>query len=93
MFQYIKTRQIPDVKRDIKYIVVHCTATRVNVNMASIVNFWREVLKWLHVGYHYMINYKGDIVQLASELEHTNGVKGYNHNSIHISYVGGVNAC
>ena len=75
--------------REIKYIVLHCTATPKNTTVQSILNHWRNVLGWKSPGYHYIITPNGTEVQLADISKQTNGVKGYNKNSIHISYIGG----
>jgi N-acetylmuramoyl-L-alanine amidase len=75
--------------RPIHNIVLHCTATSQNATPEQIVNYWRNVLKWKQVGYHYMIDPQGRRHILAPIREVTNGVKGYNWNSIHISYIGG----
>ena len=76
--------------RDIKYIVIHCTATQPNTKKESILNYWKNTLKWKSVGYHRLIDANGVIHELAEYEQVTNGVKGYNSNSIHFSYVGGV---
>lgn len=34
------------VTRDIKYIVIHCTATRQDSKVSSIVNYWKNSLDW-----------------------------------------------
>ena len=75
--------------RDIKYIVIHCTATQPNTKKESILNYWKNTLKWKSVGYHRLIDANGVIHELAKYEQVTNGVKGYNSNSIHFSYVGG----
>ncbi len=75
--------------RNIKYIVIHCTATPQNTNINSIKNYWKNVLKWKNVGYHYIIKPDGRVIQLESIENQTNGVKGYNSESIHLSYIGG----
>jgi N-acetylmuramoyl-L-alanine amidase len=75
--------------RKIDYIVIHCTATPHNTTIESIKNYWKNVLKWKSVGYHYLIDSKGKITQLADESVVTNGVAGFNSNSIHVSYIGG----
>ena len=75
--------------REIKYIVLHCTATPKNTTVQSIMNHWSNVLGWKSPGYHYIITPNGTEVQLADISKQTNGVKGYNKNSIHISYIGG----
>lgn len=75
--------------RSIKYIVVHCTATPQSTTIDSIKNYWRNDLGWSNVGYHYMIQADGTIVQIADESLITNGVRGYNKNSIHVCWIGG----
>ena len=62
--------------REIKYIVIHCTATQPNTKKEAILSYWKNTLKWKTVGYHRLID--------------ANGVKGYNSNSIHFSYIGGI---
>lgn len=74
--------------KNVKNIVIHCTAGFGDVN--SIKAFWKNVLGWKHPGYHIIIDELGVIHELAELSEITNGVKGYNHSSIHISYIGGV---
>lgn len=76
--------------RDIKYIVVHCTATPQTTSIDSIKRYWREVMKWRDVGYHFIYQADGKEVQLLSIAHPSNGVKGHNHYSIHLSYIGGV---
>lgn len=75
--------------RNIKYIVLHCTATPKNTTIQSIKNYWKNVLKWKSVGYHYIIESNGNVVQLADESQVTNGVAGFNSVSVHITYIGG----
>jgi len=78
--------------REIKYIVIHCTATPQSATVASIQRYWREVLKWKAPGYHQCIAANGTISRLAIEEEVCNGVAGFNRNSLHVSYIGGVDA-
>ncbi len=78
--------------RAIKYIVLHCTATSANTSIQSIQNYWRTVLGWKNPGYHYIIKPSGEVVSLLPIDQVANGVAGYNTNSIHISYLGGVDA-
>lgn len=75
--------------RSIKYIVVHCTATPQSTTIESIKNYWRNDLGWSNVGYHYMIQADGKIVQIADESLITNGVRNYNKDSIHVCWIGG----
>lgn len=78
--------------RAIKYIVLHCTATPQNTTIDSIKRYWKEVMKWNSPGYHYMIKPSGEIVNTFPIEKVANGVAGYNTPSIHISYIGGVDA-
>jgi N-acetylmuramoyl-L-alanine amidase len=76
--------------RRIDFIILHCTATPQSTKIDSIKNYWKNVLGWKNVGYHYIIEANGNIVKLAEESQVTNGVQGYNSNAIHVSYIGGV---
>jgi N-acetylmuramoyl-L-alanine amidase len=76
--------------RVINYIVVHCTATPQSHTIADMQRYWRETLKWSNPGYHYVVLADGSYRSLQDISLTANGVKGYNHNSIHISYIGGV---
>lgn len=78
------------MKRNIKYIVVHCTATPPEAKVENIVRYWKEQLDWKNPGYHYIIKRNGEIVSLLSEDLVANGVKNYNQQSVHISYIGGI---
>ncbi|MCD2424480.1 N-acetylmuramoyl-L-alanine amidase [Niabella pedocola] len=80
------------MKREIKYIVVHCTATPTTTTIKSIERYWKVTLGWANPGYHYIIERNGVLVNLLPEDEIANGVKGYNKNAIHISYIGGIDA-
>jgi len=76
--------------RDIKYIVLHCTATLQTASVESIQKYWKEVMKWKDPGYHFIIKPNGAIQNIHPIEKPSNGVKGFNQNSIHLSYIGGV---
>lgn len=76
--------------REIKYIVVHCTATPPTATIESIQHYWKTTLGWKNPGYHYIIKRSGEIVSINAEENISNGVAGHNRYSIHISYIGGV---
>jgi N-acetylmuramoyl-L-alanine amidase len=78
--------------RKIDFIAIHCTAGQPNQTTKSILDYWKNTLKWKSVGYHYLINADGSVEQLAQESQVTNGVAGFNSVSIHISYKGGIDA-
>lgn len=77
--------------RVINYITIHCTATSQNAKVESIQNYWKNTLKWKSPGYHILIEADGTRHYLQPFDLPTNGVKGFNQNSIHISYIGGLN--
>jgi N-acetylmuramoyl-L-alanine amidase len=78
------------MKRAIKYIAIHCTATPQNTAVASIQRYWRDSLGWKSPGYHLLIEPNGTINRLMDFNGVANGVKGFNKETIHISYIGGV---
>lgn len=76
--------------RTIKYIAIHCTATKPNQSIDSIKNYWKNVLKWSYPGYNYIIKQGGNRVQLLSDNLVSNGVQGFNHETINVAYIGGI---
>lgn len=78
--------------RIIKYIAVHCTATPQTTSIDSIKNYWKTTLGWKMPGYHFIIKPNGDAVNLLSIDKVSNGVQGYNSETINISYIGGVDS-
>ncbi|KFF11226.1 N-acetylmuramoyl-L-alanine amidase [Flavobacterium hydatis] len=76
--------------RQIKYLAVHCTATSQNTSISSIQNYWKNQLGWRMPGYHFIIKPDGEVVSLLPIEQVSNGVQGFNHESINISYVGGI---
>lgn len=76
--------------RKIKYIVLHCTAGPQTQTVEAILNYWRKNLGWKNPGYHHLIKSTGEVVNLLPIEQVANGVAGYNQNSIHIAYIGGV---
>ncbi|MBN8696335.1 MAG: N-acetylmuramoyl-L-alanine amidase [Bacteroidetes bacterium] len=77
--------------RNIKYIVVHCTATPTTTTLESIKRYWKEQRGWGDTpGYHYFIKRDGTIVQLLDEKKNSYGVYKHNSECISIAYVGGI---
>lgn len=78
-------------KRNIKYIVIHCTATLQNTTIESIKRYWKEQRGWGDTaGYHYIIEADGEITQLLDEAKNSNGVYKHNSECINIAYIGGI---
>lgn len=75
--------------RDIKYIVVHCTASNQSTTVAMLLSEFKRK-GWKNPGYHYVVTADGKIHQLLAEDKISNGVKGYNSISINVAYVGGI---
>lgn len=78
----------------IKYIVIHCTA---GFSSGQAVQKYFTRSKelggrgWNTGGYHRIIERNGTIYKPYTFDRITNGVRGFNSECIHISYVGGVN--
>ncbi len=80
--------------RKIKYLVIHCTGTTQSATVKGILNYWKKPVEqggkgWKNPGYHFLIKANGVVVQLHPISKPSNGVGGYNSNSIHVSYIGG----
>ena len=79
--------------RAIHKIIIHCTATREGDDISvDTIRKWHLARGWSDIGYHYVIDIKGNInagrpIELMGS--HT---KGFNKGSIGIAYVGGVEA-
>jgi N-acetylmuramoyl-L-alanine amidase len=78
--------------RKINRIVIHCTATQQSAKVESILNYWKTQLGWKMPGYHFLISPDGEVHKLLPIDQVSNGAAGYNHDSIHISYIGGIDA-
>lgn len=85
-------------------IVIHCTSDPANACRSR--EYYKylffEVYGWHHYGYHYVIHQDGSVDMLQPTPTPTayggiidnatmaNGAKGYNHDSLHVAYVGGI---
>ena len=82
--------------RPINEIIIHCTATRPNwwegksaQEKVDEVRRWHLDRNWSDVGYHYLIDRNGQIVEGRPVERAGAHVKGHNANSIGISLFGG----
>ena len=79
--------------RAIHKIIIHCTATREGDDISvDTIRRWHLARGWSDIGYHYVIDIKGNInagrpIELIGS--HTRGENKY---SIGVAYVGGVEA-
>src|SRR5574344_1489471 len=77
--------------RNIKYIFVHCTASQQTATIQQILKEFTQ-RGWRIPGYHYIVDPKGMLTQLVAEDRISNGVKGYNAESINVAYIGGIDS-
>lgn len=77
--------------REIKSIVVHCSATPKHMDIGvSEIREWHKKRGWSDIGYHYVIRRNG-VVEDGRPVEQVGAhVKGHNKNSIGICLVGGI---
>lgn len=94
------------MKRELKYLVIHCTATCEGREVtADEIRAWHTAPEpkgrgWKQVGYTDLFHLDGTVERLVGNNEDawvdpweiTNGVAGYNSVSRHIVYAGGVAA-
>ena len=95
------------MKQELKYLVLHCTATPEgrDVSAAEIRRWHTSPVSaggrgWKQVGYTDLVHINGSVERLVANNEDawvdpweiTNGAKGYNSISRHIVYAGGVAA-
>lgn len=77
--------------RKITRIFVHCTASWQGTTSVESLNKEFKNKGWVNPGYHYVVFPDGKVVQMLDEDKVSNGVKGYNANSINVAWVGGIN--
>ena len=76
--------------RKITRIFVHCTASYQQTTTIKSLQNEFKAKGWSAPGYHWVIDTDGNVHQLLSEDKVANGVKGYNANSIHVAWIGGI---
>lgn len=83
--------------KDVKYIVVHCSATRLNMDVnTERIRQWHTAPKpkgngWSAIGYHFVIERDGKIEEGREITRPGAHVRGYNKQSIGVCLVGGLN--
>ena len=78
--------------RNIKEIIVHCSATREgqDISVDTIKDWHVNGRGWSDIGYHFYIDIKGDIFKGRDIAKIGAHCSGHNRNSIGICYCGGV---
>ena len=77
---------------EIKWIVIHCSATKLSQNFTK-AKLWASHVKgngWSDIGYHYYITKDGKLHTCRPEEKVGAHVKGFNQKSIGICYEGGI---
>ena len=87
--------------RNINYIFIHTAASSKTATPVSLMNFFfrpnthperpdKYNGRYFSVGgYHWMVEQNGDATRLYNDDEVTNGVRGFNGDSIHLNWIGG----
>nr|DAX69131.1 MAG TPA: endodeoxyribonuclease I [Caudoviricetes sp.] len=77
--------------RQIKYLVVHCSATPEGRNhTAKDIDAWHRQRGFDGIGYNYVIRLDGTVEEGRDVNKIPSHVKGYNKESIGICYIGGI---
>tara|TARA_R110002126_G_scaffold78629_2_gene195659 strand:+ start:4679 stop:5128 length:450 start_codon:yes stop_codon:yes gene_type:complete len=77
--------------RDIKYIVIHATATKEGKHFDSEdIDNWHKEKGWSGIGYHYVVLLDGMLEKGRKDDKIGAHVKGFNKNSIGVVYIGGL---
>ena len=77
--------------RQIKEIIVHCTATRAGVNCTvEDIRRWHKQQGWSDIGYHYVVYRDGSVHEGRNVNIAGAHCLGHNTYSIGVAYVGGV---
>ena len=77
--------------RKITRIFVHCTASSQKATVEDILKEFKNK-GWKTPGYHYLVMPSGRVVEIWPIEKISNGVQGYNNNSIHVAYIGGIDS-
>lgn len=77
--------------REIKFIVIHCSATRVNTDYTpEQLDRDHKLRGFIGAGYHFYIRKSGEVVRLRPDCMVPAHVKGYNRKNMAICYEGGL---
>ena len=83
--------QSPRPMKDVRYLVVHCTATRPSQHVTvADVDRWHRARHFCMIGYHWLIDRDGNIQPGRPEQYAGAHVKHFNDHAIGICYEGGV---
>lgn len=76
--------------RNIEHIIIHCSATPEGRNVTTEeIRDWHLDRGWSDIGYHFVVELDGSVMDGRSVETSGAHAKGYNSNSIGVCYVGG----
>ncbi|MEW7277557.1 N-acetylmuramoyl-L-alanine amidase [Aquimarina sp. 2201CG1-2-11] len=76
----------------IEKIFIHCTATIEGQDLgAKDIDRWHRQKGWNGIGYHYVVKLDGSVEKGRPDNVMGAHVRGYNRNSLGVTYVGGLN--
>jgi len=78
--------------RELKSIIIHCSATKPsqNITVDTIRKWHVEDNNWSDIGYHYVIERSGEVMNGRPVQRAGAHAKGYNSDSIGVCMVGGI---
>jgi N-acetylmuramoyl-L-alanine amidase len=76
--------------REINRVILHTSGGNQLATSQGILNYWQQVKEWKSPGYHKMVLHDGRVHEYSKPNQITNGVAGYNWDSYHICWVGGL---
>lgn len=90
----VKTIKIRKAARNVREIIVHCTATKEgnDTTVEAIRKYHVNVRHFADIGYHYVIRLDGTICEGRSVHQAGAHCLGHNSNSIGVCYVGGLDS-
>jgi N-acetylmuramoyl-L-alanine amidase len=89
----VKPMTVTGNAKNIKRIVIHCTATREGQDISvDTIRGWHKRQGWSDIGYHFVIGLDGQVERGRPEHVPGSHVKGFNTGSIGVVYVGGLDA-
>jgi N-acetylmuramoyl-L-alanine amidase len=86
--------------RNIKYLVIHCTASPQSWGWQKLQWYFLNIKKWSREGYHVVVQADGTVKRYIDNDKPSNGVRPFksndidisNSNSVHICWIGGVDS-
>lgn len=76
---------------DVAFIAVHCSATPAAMNIGRAeIDKWHRLKGWLAIGYHFVIRRDGTLEAGRGLDVRGAHVEGFNHNSVGVCLIGGV---